>query len=101
VAAFPAGLDTAVGAGGQKLSGGQRRRLSVAMGLVRRPDVLLLDEPTESLDSTTAARLLAGVRAFDPTTALVIALHDRQSGVLPWTPTTRVELLPVVWTAAA
>jgi ATPase subunit of ABC transporter with duplicated ATPase domains len=54
--------------------------------------VLLLDEPTEALDAPTAARLLAGVRDFDPRVALVITLHDRQSLVLPWTPSARVEL---------
>jgi ATP-binding cassette subfamily C protein CydC len=92
VAAFPAGLDTPVGPGGAALSGGQRRRLSVAQGLLRQADALLLDEPTEGLDSETAARLLAGVRAFDPSAALVIALHDRQSTTLPWTPTERIRL---------
>jgi ATP-binding cassette subfamily C protein CydC len=91
-AGFPAGLDTPVGPGGAALSGGQRRRLSVAQGLLRHADVLLLDEPTEGVDAPTAARLLAGVRNFDPNAALVIALHDRQSLVLPWTPTARVEL---------
>ena len=92
VAALPAGLDTPVGPGGAALSGGQRRRLSVAQGLLRHADVLLLDEPTEALDTRTATRLLAGVRKFDPNVALVIALHDRQSLVLPWTPTAHVEL---------
>jgi ABC-type transport system involved in cytochrome bd biosynthesis fused ATPase/permease subunit len=92
VADFPAGLDTSVGPGGAALSGGQRRRLSVVQGLLRHADALLLDEPTEALDAPTAARLLAGVREFNPNTALVIALHDRQSLVLPWTPTARVEL---------
>jgi ATP-binding cassette, subfamily C, bacterial CydC len=92
VTAFPQGLDTPVGPGGAALSGGQRRRLSVAQGLLRHADVLLLDEPTEALDAPTAARLLAGVREFDPNAALVIALHDRQSLVLPWAPTARVEL---------
>jgi ATP-binding cassette subfamily C protein CydC len=93
IAGFPAGLDTAVGPGGAALSGGQRRRLSVAQGVLRRPDVLLLDEPTEGLDAPTAVRLLAGVREADPNAALVIALHDRQSLILPWTPTVRIELL--------
>jgi ATP-binding cassette subfamily C protein CydC len=94
IASFPSGLETPVGPGGQALSGGQRRRLSVAQGLLRRAEVLLLDEPTEALDAPTAARLLAGVRQFDPCAALVIALHDRQSLALPWTPTARVELEP-------
>ena len=92
VAAFPAGLDTPVGPGGAALSGGQRRRLSVAQGLLRRSEVLLLDEPTEGVDTAAATRLLAGVRAFDPAAALVIALHDRQAPELMWTPTARVAL---------
>jgi ATP-binding cassette subfamily C protein CydC len=92
VAAFPDRLDTPVGPGGGALSGGQRRRLSVAQGLLRQPDVLLLDEPTEGLDTATAARLLAGVRDFLPGALLIIALHDRQSPRLPWSPTTRIAL---------
>jgi ATP-binding cassette subfamily C protein CydC len=92
VAAFPAGLNTPAGPGGAALSGGQRRRLSVAQGLLRGADLLLLDEPTEGLDAQTAARLLAGVREFDHPAALVIALHDRQSPTLPWAPSARVEL---------
>ena len=92
VAALAAGLDTPVRPGGAALSGGQRRRLSVAQGVLRRPAVLLLDEPTEGLDTVTAGRLLAGVRTAVPDAVIVIALHDRQSPELPWTPTHRVHL---------
>jgi ATP-binding cassette subfamily C protein CydC len=95
VAAFPAGLEAPVGPGGSALSGGQRRRLSVAQGLLRHADALLLDEPTEGLDSHNASRLLAGVRRFDPGAAVVIALHDRQAPTLPGRPTAHVELVRV------
>src|ERR1700752_5232865 len=59
VAGLAAGLDTPVGPGGEALAGGQRRRPSVAQGVLRRPAVLLLDEPTEGLDTATAGELLA------------------------------------------
>jgi ATP-binding cassette, subfamily C, bacterial CydC len=92
VAGFSAGLDTPVGPGGEALSGGQRRRLSVAQGVLRRPAVLLLDEPIDALDSDTARELLVGVRAAVPEAVIVLALHDRQVPDLPWTPTRQIQL---------
>ena len=92
VAGFSAGQDTAVGPGGEALSGGQRRRLLVAQGVLRRPAVLLLDEPTEGLDGATAGDLLAGVRAAVPDAVIVIALHDHRAHELPWTPTHQIQL---------
>jgi ABC-type transport system involved in cytochrome bd biosynthesis fused ATPase/permease subunit len=90
--ALPLALDTAAGPDGAALSGGQRRRLSVAQGLLRRPDVLLLDEPTEGVDTLAAARLLSGVRRFLPAAVLVVALHDRQAPLLPWPIDAQIEL---------
>lgn len=91
-AALPLALDTPVGSDGTCLSGGQRRRLCVARGLLRRPDVLLLDEPTEGLDAATAGCLLGGVRAFLPRAVLVIALHNRQEVPLPWPVAASIDL---------
>jgi ABC-type transport system involved in cytochrome bd biosynthesis fused ATPase/permease subunit len=92
VSLLPAQLDTPVGPDGALLSGGQRRRLSVAQGLLRRPDVLLLDEPTEGLDELTAQRLFAGLRDFLPNATLIIALHDRQTLSVPWGKCVQIEL---------
>ncbi|KAA3628061.1 MAG: thiol reductant ABC exporter subunit CydC [Proteobacteria bacterium] len=57
ITAMPAGYDTLVGEGGAQLSGGESRRLIVARALLRNAPLLVLDEPTEGLDSATAASL--------------------------------------------
>lgn len=57
VAALPDGLSTAVGEHGNHLSGGQRQRLGLARALLADFPILILDEPTEHLDETTAAAL--------------------------------------------
>ncbi|MFE0137383.1 ABC transporter ATP-binding protein [Streptomyces sp. NPDC059037] len=59
------------------LSGGQRRRLDVAMGLLHRPDVLFLDEPTTGLDPGSRADLWALVRRLrdEHGTTVVLTTH--------------------------
>jgi len=56
------GLDTVIGEGGVKVSGGERQRLSIARALLRRPDLLVFDEATSSLDSLTEEEISRTIR---------------------------------------
>ena len=56
------GLDTVIGEGGVKVSGGERQRLSIARALLRRPTLLVFDEATSALDSLTEEEISATIR---------------------------------------
>ncbi|MGH3811241.1 MAG: ABC transporter ATP-binding protein [Pseudonocardiaceae bacterium] len=74
VATLPDGLDTIVGERGYRLSGGERQRLTIARLLLARPRVVILDEATAHLDSTSEAAVQAALgEALAGRTAVVIA----------------------------
>jgi ATP-binding cassette subfamily C protein LapB len=74
-AAHPAGLDMPVGEGGGMLSGGQRQLVALARCLVTRPKVLLMDEPTSSMDAQTEQQFIQHMRSLVGACTLVVVTH--------------------------
>jgi ABC-type multidrug transport system fused ATPase/permease subunit len=75
VANLPDGIDTDVGERGAKISGGQRQRLGIARAMFTRPQLLVLDEATSSLDGETEANISDAIHALKGSTTVVIIAH--------------------------
>jgi ATP-binding cassette subfamily B protein len=77
------GLDTVIGEGGVKVSGGEKQRLSIARALLRRPQLLVFDEATSSLDSLTEEEISGTIRGVaESRDAITILIAHRLSTVL-------------------
>jgi ATP-binding cassette subfamily C protein len=70
------GLDEIIGEQGVKLSGGQRQRIAIARALVRRPQLLILDEPTTALDPETELMICETLRRLRGTVTIVAISHQ-------------------------
>lgn len=74
VSSFPEGYNTQLGQGGVNLSGGQKQRLSIARALIKKPEVLILDDCTSAVDVTTETKIREGLKEYSAElTTIIIA----------------------------
>lgn len=77
------GLDTVIGEGGVKVSGGERQRLSIARALLRRPTLLVFDEATSALDSLTEEEISVTIRELaERSERITILIAHRLSTIM-------------------
>ncbi|MBV8541715.1 MAG: ABC transporter ATP-binding protein, partial [Pseudonocardiales bacterium] len=76
ITALPHGYDTRVGQRGRLLSGGQRQRIAIARAMIRDAPILLLDEPTTSLDAHTSDRILTPLRRLITGRTTILISHN-------------------------
>lgn len=72
---LPSKLVTTIGASGIELSGGQKQRILIARALYRNPEILIMDEPTSSLDASNEARITNNIFEFQKGKTTIIAAH--------------------------
>lgn len=77
------GLDTVIGEGGMKISGGEKQRLSIARALLRKPTLMVFDEATSSLDSLTEEEITSTIRGIsDKRQHITILIAHRLSTIM-------------------
>lgn len=72
---WPEGLDTRLGERGVRMSGGQRQRIGIARALYHNPRVLVLDEATAALDTTTEQQILATIESLRGEVTIIMIAH--------------------------
>jgi subfamily B ATP-binding cassette protein MsbA len=73
--ALPNGYDTVVGQSGQKLSGGQRQRVALARAILRKPEILILDESTSQIDMASELQIRETLQAMKGQMTIIIITH--------------------------
>ena len=69
------GLDYQLSEGGKDLSGGQRQAIALARAIVRKPAIILLDEPTSAMDLTSERQIIRNLKSYFTKQTLVVVTH--------------------------
>ena len=77
----PEGMETMISQGGKNLSGGQKQRLTIARALVRKPEILILDDSASALDYATDLKLRKAIHGMEKT-PVVFIVSQRASSLL-------------------
>jgi len=75
VQTFPHGFETVIGERGISLSGGQKQRLAIARALLRKPDILILDDALSAVDTSTESKILTNLKSLLTQTTSIIIAH--------------------------
>jgi len=74
---LPNGLNTWIGENGETLSGGQRKKLLLAQALLKKPQLLVVDEPTAGISSENALTLFSSIKQNYPEMTILMATHQQ------------------------
>ncbi|HWJ79882.1 MAG TPA: ABC transporter ATP-binding protein, partial [Niallia sp.] len=72
---LPEGLETLVGEKGVALSGGQKQRISIARALIRKPEILILDDSLSAVDAKTEQKIIANIKEERKAKTTIITTH--------------------------
>ena len=72
---FSKGINTVIGHRGKKLSGGQKQRLALARALYKKPNILVMDEPTSSLDELTEMKIIDNLFKSTQELTIIMVAH--------------------------